>query len=141
MGFERLFVSAAEPPAPNNRDRPAARSSIPQTLRRGAPLSSPAPAVLPTGGAPVGMPGRGGEFLVSGSAVHDRRSPARWLWSHARRLGWLPAVYLLATLAANVTNSMIPGYTGRAFDRITGGQGDKLAILTEIGRASCRERV
>ena len=94
-------------------------------------MSSPAPEVLPpTGGG--GVPERGGEFLVSGSAVHDRTSPARWLWSHARSLGWIPALYVLATLAANVTNSMIPGYIGQAFDRITGGQGGKLATLTQI---------
>ena len=94
-------------------------------------MTSPAPDVLPPTGA-AGGPERGGEFLVSGSAVHDRTSPARWLWSHARRLGWLPALYVLATLAANVTNSMIPGYIGQAFDKITGGQSEKLATLTQI---------
>ena len=76
-------------------------------------MSTPAPDVLPPT-VEAGGSERGGEFLVSGSAVHDRTSPARWLWSHARRLGWLPALYILATLASNVTNSMIPGYTGRA---------------------------
>jgi ATP-binding cassette subfamily B protein len=94
-------------------------------------VSSPAPDVLPPSGD-AAAPERGGEFLVTGSAVHDHESPTRWLWSHARRLGWLPAVYLLGTLAANITNSMIPGYTGRAFDRITGVQTDKLAVLTQI---------
>jgi ATP-binding cassette, subfamily B, bacterial len=93
-------------------------------------VSSPATDVVPSPGADP--PLRGGEFLVSGSVVHDRRSPARWLWSHARGLGALPVVYLLATLAANVMNSAIPGFTGSAFDKITGGQGDAVAMLTQI---------
>jgi len=59
-----------------------------------------------------------GEFLVAGGAAYDHRSPARWILSHVGRLGVMPWVFIFTAVATNLFNSLIPRYTGSAFDQI-----------------------
>ncbi len=87
------------------------------------------------GGSRLGNPDRPdgtGEFVVDGAPEFDRRSPVRWLWSHVRHLGALPVLFVTGSVAANILNSMVPGYTGQAFDRILGDQPGRLAVLGHI---------
>ncbi len=73
-----------------------------------------------------------GEFVVHGGASYDQRSPARWILSHAARLRALPWLFIVAAVLTNLLNSLIPAYTGAAFDEILGDNPDPVALLTHI---------
>lgn len=73
-----------------------------------------------------------GEFLVAGGASYDRRSPTRWILSHLRRLGVLPWLFVLTAVATNLLNSLVPRYTGSAFDHIVGDSPNRVGYLVHI---------
>ncbi|MEU7745396.1 ABC transporter ATP-binding protein [Nonomuraea sp. NPDC049158] len=67
------------------------------------------------------------EFSVVG-VTHDRRGPARWIWSHLRRQPLYLAVFLVGAIAMVVLNAAIPGLVGAAFDAVA-GHGELLPIV------------
>ncbi|MBA2277204.1 MAG: ABC transporter ATP-binding protein, partial [Chloroflexia bacterium] len=74
------------------------------------------------------------EFSVGGRRAYDRRGAVRWVLSHLLRHPRLMAVFLGGSILASVFNSLIPGYTGRAFDQVLGGS-DPQSALVEIAIA------
>lgn len=73
-----------------------------------------------------------GEFLVAGGAAYDRRSPTRWILSHLSRLGSLPWIFIVTAVATNLLNSLVPRYTGSAFDHIVGDSPNRVGYLVHI---------
>jgi ATP-binding cassette subfamily B protein len=73
-----------------------------------------------------------GEFLVAGGAAYDRRSPTRWILSHLGRLGSLPWIFIVTAVATNLLNSLVPRYTGSAFDHIVGDSPNRVGYLVHI---------
>ena len=59
------------------------------------------------------------EFVPPRVYRTDRRSPLRWLWSHARRHSWLFLLMFLGALGNGLAMGFIPMWTGRAFDALT----------------------
>ncbi|MFI6390093.1 ABC transporter ATP-binding protein [Nonomuraea sp. NPDC050540] len=57
------------------------------------------------------------EFTVPG-ARHDRRGPARWIWSHLRRQPLYLTGSLVGAVVMVVLNAAIPGLVGDAFDAV-----------------------
>ncbi|MFI6504464.1 ABC transporter ATP-binding protein [Nonomuraea typhae] len=49
---------------------------------------------------------------------HDRRGPARWIWSHLRRQPLYLTGFLAGAVAMVVLNASIPGLVGDAFDAV-----------------------
>ncbi|MDQ4099898.1 MAG: ABC transporter ATP-binding protein/permease, partial [Chloroflexota bacterium] len=75
------------------------------------------------------------EFSVAEQPAYDRRGPVRWILSHLTRHPWLLTSFVVGSLLASIFNSMIPGYTGQAFDRVLGDTDDPRAALIEIAIA------
>jgi len=73
-----------------------------------------------------------GEFLVAGGAAYDRRSSTRWILSHLGRLGSLPWIFIVTAVATNLLNSLVPRYTGSAFDHIVGDSPNRVGYLVHI---------
>ena len=72
------------------------------------------------------------EFTVDDQHVYDQQSPARWILSHVLRFRLFLVTFLLGSLAATLINGAIPGITGRAFDEVLNGTGDRQAALLRI---------
>ncbi|MCB9693131.1 MAG: ABC transporter ATP-binding protein [Alphaproteobacteria bacterium] len=70
------------------------------------------------------------EFTVADAWTYDRRSPARWLVSHAVRYPGLLLGFFTLVLLGSVSTSSLPRLTGLAFD-VVRGQSDA-ATLTGI---------
>ncbi|GJQ51783.1 MAG: ABC transporter [Anaerolineaceae bacterium] len=56
------------------------------------------------------------EFSLSQQKVYDRSSPARWVWSHASRHGWIIAMLILGALGNAALAAVVPVLTGDAFN-------------------------
>jgi len=72
------------------------------------------------------------EFTVAGQPTYDQRGPARWILSHIFRFRALLAAFIIGSLATTLLNGAIPGITGRAFDEVLDGAGDRQAALLRI---------
>ena len=70
-----------------------------------------------------------GEFAVSGARDFDRRSPLRWVVSHLLAYWPLLVLFVVCALATNVLFSMIPTYTGRAFDEVLSPSAERAELL------------
>ncbi|NPA06208.1 MAG: ABC transporter ATP-binding protein [Chloroflexi bacterium] len=68
------------------------------------------------------------EFTPPRTYRTDRRSPVRWLFSHARRHAWLMLLMLIGALGNAAGLGFIPRLIGRTFDQF-------LAALPEAPRA------
>ena len=73
-----------------------------------------------------------GEFLVAGGASYDHRSPTRWILSHLGRLGAVPWIFIVTAVATNLLNSLVPRYTGSAFDHIVGDSPNRVGYLVHV---------
>ncbi len=58
------------------------------------------------------------EFTLPDQYVYDRRSPLRWVVSHALRHWWLVAILILGALGNAAMASLVPVFTGQAFNAI-----------------------
>ncbi|MCL4260528.1 MAG: hypothetical protein KJZ52_07870, partial [Anaerolineales bacterium] len=56
------------------------------------------------------------EFSLSQQKVYDRSSPARWVWSHASRHGWIIVMLILGALGNAALAAVVPVLTGDAFN-------------------------
>ena len=82
------------------------------------------------------------EFTVKQQWQSDRSSPARWIFSHTLRHGWIIAAMLVGALGNALLASIQPLQTGRAFDAIlatppdlrTLGNAALLIAIIEMGR-------
>jgi ATP-binding cassette subfamily B protein len=58
------------------------------------------------------------EFTRTDQYNYDRRSPLRWVVSHALRHWWLAAVLVIGALGNAAMASLVPIFTGQAFNAI-----------------------
>ena len=58
------------------------------------------------------------EFSVADARQYNRSSPMRWIISHQWRFKWYVAGALIPAVIMNILNAIIPGLTGRAFDKV-----------------------
>src|SRR6478735_37247 len=58
------------------------------------------------------------EFSVADARQYNRSSPLRWIISHQWRFKWYVAGALIPAVIMNILNAIIPGLTGRAFDKV-----------------------
>ncbi len=82
------------------------------------------------------------EFTVKQQWQSDRRSPARWIFSHTWRHWWIILAMLIGALGNALLAAISPLQTGRAFDAIiatppdlkTLGNAALIIALIELGR-------
>src|SRR5512138_1150824 len=56
------------------------------------------------------------EFSLQRAHVSDQTSPVRWVWSHARRHGWIIAMMVGGAVGNAALASVVPILTGEAFN-------------------------
>ena len=56
------------------------------------------------------------EFSLHRTHTSDRTSPARWIWSHARRHGWIMLMMIVGAVGNAALAAVVPVLTGDAFN-------------------------
>jgi ATP-binding cassette subfamily B protein len=56
------------------------------------------------------------EFSMQKQQTYDRASPARWVWSHASRHGWIILMLVVGAIGNAGLAAVVPMLTGDAFD-------------------------
>ena len=56
------------------------------------------------------------EFSMQRPHISDRTSPVRWIWSHARRHGWIIAMMVIGAVGNAGLAAVVPVLTGDAFN-------------------------
>ena len=56
------------------------------------------------------------EFSMQRPHISDRTSPVRWIWSHARRHGWIIAMMIIGAVGNAGLAAVVPVLTGNAFN-------------------------
>jgi ATP-binding cassette, subfamily B, bacterial len=56
------------------------------------------------------------EFSLHRTHVSDRTGPARWVWSHARRHGWIIFMMFAGAIGNAALAAVVPVLTGQAFN-------------------------
>src|SRR5512133_2304970 len=56
------------------------------------------------------------EFSLQRTHTSDQTSPVRWVWSHARRHGWIIAMMVIGAVGNAALASVVPMLTGDAFN-------------------------
>ena len=56
------------------------------------------------------------EFSLHRTHVSDRTSPVRWVWSHARRHGWIILMMFAGAVGNAALAAVVPVLTGQAFN-------------------------
>ena len=61
--------------------------------------------------------------------VYDRSSPVRWIWSHARRHGWIIMMMVIGAIGNAGLAAVVPVLTGNAFNAMLAPQPDTSVLL------------
>jgi len=69
------------------------------------------------------------EFTLTRRHTSDRRSPVRWILSHARRYWWLLLVMFLGAIGNAALATLVPVLTGDAFNAMLKVPPDKTVLL------------
>ncbi|HMD82614.1 MAG TPA: hypothetical protein VKE92_14965, partial [Anaerolineales bacterium] len=56
------------------------------------------------------------EFSMHRAHVSDRTDPVRWVWSHARRHGWIIIMMVIGAIGNAALAAVVPVLTGDAFN-------------------------
>jgi ATP-binding cassette subfamily B protein len=56
------------------------------------------------------------EFSLHRTHISDRTSPVRWVWSHARRHGWIILMMVIGAVGNAALAAVVPVLTGDAFN-------------------------
>ncbi|HLO28311.1 MAG TPA: hypothetical protein VK249_04205, partial [Anaerolineales bacterium] len=56
------------------------------------------------------------EFSMQRAHVSDRANPVSWVWSHARRHGWIITMMIAGAVGNAALASLVPVLTGDAFN-------------------------
>ena len=51
--------------------------------------------------------------------TYDRTHPVRWIWSHARRHGWIILMMVIGAVGNAALSAVVPVLTGDAFNAIS----------------------
>jgi ATP-binding cassette subfamily B protein len=73
------------------------------------------------------------EFVVDGAPTYDRRSPVRWILSHALRHPHLLVGFVLAVVSTSVASASLSRLTGLAFDVVSGDRPDLSLATIALG--------
>ena len=79
----------------------------------------------------MSAPAISAEFTRTDQYTYDRRTPLRWVTSHALRHGWLVAVLVAGALGNAVMASLVPIFTGQAFNAVL-GQPPMVSLLLRL---------
>lgn len=69
------------------------------------------------------------EFSMHRTHTYDRASPVRWIWSHARRHGWIIVMMVLGAVGNAGLAALVPVLTGDAFNAMLAPQPDTSVLL------------
>jgi len=69
------------------------------------------------------------EFSMQRPHVSDRTSPVRWIWSHARRHGWIIAMMIIGAVGNAGLAAVVPVLTGDAFNAMLKAVPDTSVLL------------
>jgi ATP-binding cassette subfamily B protein len=69
------------------------------------------------------------EFSLQRPVIYDRTSPVRWIWSHARRHGWIIIMMIVGAVGNAALAAVIPVLTGDAFNAMLKPQPDTSVLL------------
>jgi len=69
------------------------------------------------------------EFTPADEYQYNRSSPVRWIISHVLRYPLLPLGVVLGTFLSNLLYSLVPKFTGQAFDAVVAPQPDVQALV------------
>jgi len=69
------------------------------------------------------------EFSMQRPVTYDRTSPVRWIWSHARRHGWIILMMLVGAVGNAGLAAVIPVLTGNAFNAMLAPQPDTSVLF------------
>jgi ATP-binding cassette subfamily B protein len=69
------------------------------------------------------------EFSLYRTHASDRASPARWIWSHARRHGWIILMMVLGAIGNAALAAVVPVLTGNAFNAMLKPTPDTSVLL------------
>jgi ATP-binding cassette, subfamily B, bacterial len=61
--------------------------------------------------------------------TYDRTSPVRWIWSHARRHGWIIVMMIVGAVGNAGLAAVVPVLTGNAFNAMLAPQPDTSVLL------------
>jgi ATP-binding cassette, subfamily B, bacterial len=69
------------------------------------------------------------EFSMQRLHDSDRTSPVRWIWSHARRHGWIILMMIVGAVGNAGLAAVVPVLTGNAFNAMLAPQPDTSVLL------------
>ena len=69
------------------------------------------------------------EFSMHRAHTSDRTGPARWVWSHARRHGWIITMLVLGAVGNAALAAVVPVLTGDAFNAMLKAVPDTSVLL------------
>jgi ATP-binding cassette, subfamily B, bacterial len=69
------------------------------------------------------------EFSMHRPHTYDRTSPVRWIWSHARRHGWIIFMMIVGAVGNAGLAAVVPVLTGNAFNAMLAPQPDTGVLL------------
>lgn len=69
------------------------------------------------------------EFSMQRSHTYDRSGPVRWIWSHARRHGWIIMMMIVGAVGNAGLAAVVPVLTGNAFNAMLAPQPDTSVLL------------
>src|SRR4030095_7158403 len=70
------------------------------------------------------------EFSLHRTHVSDRTGPARWIWSHARRHGWIIFMMFAGAIGNAALAAVVPVLTGNAFNAMLKPVPDTSVLLS-----------
>ncbi|MFZ5887125.1 MAG: ABC transporter ATP-binding protein [Chloroflexota bacterium] len=69
------------------------------------------------------------EFSLQRPVAYDRASPVRWIWSHARRHGWIIVMMIIGAVGNAALAAVVPVLTGDAFNAMLKAVPDTSVLL------------
>ena len=69
------------------------------------------------------------EFSMQRPVAYDRASPVRWIWSHARRHGWIILMMIIGAAGNAGLAAVVPVLTGNAFNAMLATDPDTSVLL------------
>lgn len=69
------------------------------------------------------------EFSMHRAHASDRTGPARWIWSHARRHGWIMSMLVIGAIGNAALAAVVPVLTGDAFNAMLKPTPDTSVLL------------
>ena len=69
------------------------------------------------------------EFSMQRPVTYDRTGPVAWIWSHARRHGWIILMMVAGAIGNAALAAVVPVLTGNAFNAMLAPQPDTSVLL------------